>query len=223
MSANILRVGLIVPTAQIPRIEALESQQVGYSDIFPGTPEDLGGELGDYRSPMDPAPDSPMADVATRIKRTRREMLCDTDGEGNLTPEARKILAAAEIQRKIVRSIAKAHSNMVDKGFSPDFTAVVLEHHLDEREQDRHEFYEGQMKDHGDALSELEAGIEESGPIDPLSFDALEQEVAKTNINRSIALNRDRISRLHFEWLSSTVMIRELREQTAGTELPLAA
>lgn len=223
MPANILRVGLVVPTAQIPRIEALESQQPGYSDIFPGTPGDLDGELGDYRSPMDPAPDSPMAELAKRIKNTRREMLRETDGENNLTPEARRILAAAEIQRKIVRSVAQVHSNLVDKGYAQDLTAVVLEHHLDEREQDRHEFYEGQMKDHGDALSELEAGAEESGPIDPLSFDALEQEVAKTNIGRSIELNRNRISRLHFEWLSSTVIIRELREQTADMDLPIAA
>lgn len=239
MAINRYHVRQLVPTAEIPSIEALESKPLHMSDIFPESFVDGmdGSVLGDYRG-GDPNPDSPLFETAETI-RVARAQAFKQGGEGDkpLADEAHRVLAATLIQKKLVSSISQAHSNLIGDGYSPATTGIVIAHHVEERDKERHEFYEGQIsrvlslmdgvraaktltvpaRVLKSAFSDERCSADDAYHVSP----ELQKEALLQDLNRQKELNELRLERLRFEWLSSSVIVDALNEATVSHQ-PLA-
>lgn len=227
-----------MPTAEIPSIEALESRPLHMSDMFPESfVEGMDGSiLGDYRGDF-VRPDSPLFELAEGIRVARAQAFKHRGEDEPLADEAQRVLAATLLQKKLVTCIDKAHQNLVGEGYSPSTTGVVIMHHVEERDKERHESYEGEIgrmerlidgartadgltvPGHvlSDAFSNEGCSPADSHPVSP----ELQREALIGDLSGQKELNELRLERLRFEWLSSSIIVDELNEATASS-LPVA-
>lgn len=224
-----------MPVEELPSLEVLEAKPSQWSEIFTEV-GDLDGPLGDYRGDSVEM-GSPLRELADTVKKSRTQAFKSRDGNQNLTPQAKIILAATDLQKKLITSIDRAHFNLIDNGFPPYLTGIAIEEFIEERDKERHDFYQEDGKRKQGIIDGLkgasglevpshvlaaaytdEAEHEDEGEPKPVSPE-LERQAYIEELEGQVQLNQLRIERLRFEWVSSMVIVQELRDNTGSSDI----
>lgn len=210
-----------------PSLKVLETGFSGRFFYFPYSAEQKPEDPFATNVGVKPAYGSPLYLLFTEMERVKRDRDMPVP---NMLPdlETRTGRLAANIQLGLIKAIQKAHLSLIfEKGMSPFDTPDVIAQHIERKDEEVHADYQGRVDYFSAVLECLENGLLPDGlepwvtrpaytdemysSDPPVSEDVL-IEGAKTGAEAQLAKNERGLQRLHFEWMSSMVIVEGLRE-----------
>jgi hypothetical protein len=222
----------LIPIEQTPSLDILFANFAdgdNISDLFPYTPENLDGILGDYCGD-DPATVSPLGPLSEGLRTYRSQVI--RQGETNDTNEESDaidtVLVTTMLHVQLLRNIDQAYWNLLAEEVPQARAVEIIEAYVDVKTAQMSNFYNNKLDELIVKLAEQERTKE---PILPDFIDiagtrvpnigqfvvgispfANEQQESQDSLASSIRQTKLRLHRLAYENLSAMAILEALKQ-----------